>query len=768
MVRAFVVLFIAVAGVCPIATFAAESFTEHLLQDGFGYAFGLAVADLDGDGHPDITAADATNGNGQISAFVNQTDGTFNRFFIQQGESGWVERHAIGDIDKDGKPDVVVVKNQAGKLLWFSNPGDPIETQAWTKNVLSEDFGTAYDVALADFDNDGWLDTAASSWTSGSFALFKNPGQTGVEWTPSIVDDGLGETRTIRVGDFNGDGKLELLGTSRTDNLVAWYESPDDPFNQAWVRHDIDNTTGLPTHGEPFDMNGDGHMDIVMAYGHESNVTGEIAWFENLDGTGTAWEKHSIGTLLAAFDVAVGDLTGDGKPDVVATAGGPNGQIVWFENSGDPTAAWTAHALKDQWPGANSVLLADFDLDGRLDIVAAAEHGSNEVRWWRNEMVPTPEPGTCHLLSMGLFGVFPLARRRRSRRRTFAERPSTPRGNPSALDCELSGRQSRTGFTLVELLVVIAIIGVLIALLLPAVQAAREAARRTQCSNNVKQIALALHNYHDAHRIFPPGESKLTDGNPGHAWSGQIIPYLEQATLTIDYNYSGYPFSWASLPPQHYKALATVIPTYLCPSSGHAPTMNYDGVPEPGLLPPNTGSTPQALLNAIGMLEYHGIAGSNRIMVPIAPTPGAGTTSNQGILYPFSKVRFKHITDGTSKTLIVGEYSHVTENQKFNSWGGLGDSDGTWDIGSWPDNTYACKTIAFPPLTAYFWPAPDTSIAPGPITQTITRAALKSGHPGGIHVAFADGSVRFLAAEINLETYRNLADRADGNTGGDY
>jgi prepilin-type processing-associated H-X9-DG protein len=298
------------------------------------------------------------------------------------------------------------------------------------------------------------------------------------------------------------------------------------------------------------------------------------------------------------------------------------------------------------------------------------------------------------------------------------------------------------------------------------VQAAREAARRSQCSNNVKQIALALHNYHDAHKVFPPGETKPTDGNPGH----QITAYLEQATLTIDYNYSGYPFSWAALPAQHYQALSTVIPTYLCPSSGHAPTMNYDGIPEPGLLPPSTGSTPQALLNAIAVLEYHGIAGSNRTMVSIAPSPGSGLTSNRGILYPFSKIRFKHISDGSSKTLIVGEYSHVTQYQKFNSWGGLGDSDGTWDIGSWPDNTYACKTVAFSPFSPAFWPAANTfdPAHSAFIISTISRAALKSGHPGGIHVALADGSVRLLAEEIDLETFKDLADRADGNIGGTY
>src|SRR5262245_24314642 len=109
------------------ASVAAEGFSEHLLQDGFNYAFGLAAADLNGDGKPDITAADATKN--EFSGFVNQGDGNFRRFFFKQGESGWFERHEIGDVDGDRKPDVVVVKNQSGELLWFRNPGNPIESK---------------------------------------------------------------------------------------------------------------------------------------------------------------------------------------------------------------------------------------------------------------------------------------------------------------------------------------------------------------------------------------------------------------------------------------------------------------------------------------------------------------------------------------------------------------------------------------------------------------------------------------------------------------
>lgn len=322
-----------------------------------------------------------------------------------------------------------------------------------------------------------------------------------------------------------------------------------------------------------------------------------------------------------------------------------------------------------------------------------------------------------------------------------------------------------------ELLVVIAIVGILIALLLPAVQAAREAARRVHCLNNVKQIGLALQNYHDACKKFPPGTSLLQKdaAKPGHAWSGLLIPYLEE-NLEVDYKYAGfsrnYPGDWILFPAWHYRALCTPIAVYRCPSSGHAPTWNYDGFPEPGLTPPSTGSAGYALVNALGILEYQGISGSNR-----GSFPDRDGASNLGILYVDSRIRIRDITDGTSKTMIVGEYSHVTKYQKFNRFQGTGDNTASWDIGTFPIGgyVYACKTIMFTPFSAAFYPSTDT-VEPGkaPDNETISRAALKSGHPAGIHVAIADGSARFVSAEIDVDTYRNLADRADGFLVGDY
>jgi len=165
----------------------------------------------------------------------------------------------------------------------------------------------------------------------------------------------------------------------------------------------IDGQTVAPTHGHPHDMDGDGDLDVLMAFGLVAPVAADspdshqVAWYENVGrpGLGVAWKKHLIaGGFPQGFEAVGGDLDGDGDQDVVATGWTPAGQLVWFENSGDPTGVWKRHLIKPAWSNAVTVILADLDADGRLDIVACAERGANELRWWRNlGVAPAKKPG---------------------------------------------------------------------------------------------------------------------------------------------------------------------------------------------------------------------------------------------------------------------------------------------------------------------------------------------------------------------------------------
>jgi hypothetical protein len=364
-------------------------FTEHLIKDKYGYGYGIAVADLDGDGKPDLTSADTTNN--ALFWFANDGQGKFTRHIIAENEEGWLERHAVGDVNGDGRPDVVIVKNLHSQIVWFENPGKPRDSKGWRRRLIAKDFPRAYDVVLADLAGRGRRDVAASAWVGNQLAWFENPGQADDQpWTRHVIDSKIAETRTIRAADFNGDGKVDLLATASAANLVLWYENPGKP-GLPWTKHIIDDQSARPIHGHAVDLDGDGDMDVVMALGFAAPADAKnshaVVWYENVGkpGNGAKWIKHVVGRLDGAFEAFAADLNADGHLDIVATSHTP-GKLVWFENPGDPRKTpWKMHVVKERWPTANQVIAADLDGDGRLDLVAVAERGANELRWWRNE-----------------------------------------------------------------------------------------------------------------------------------------------------------------------------------------------------------------------------------------------------------------------------------------------------------------------------------------------------------------------------------------------
>jgi hypothetical protein len=361
--------------------------SERLLMDGYTYSYGFAAVDLTGNGVPDLISADTNVG---LYWLENDGHGNFTRHIIHERTGEWLERNAIADINGDGRPEVVIVDNIGGSVLYFAYTGDPRERANWTHHyILQGELPGAYDVAVADFDGDGDLDVAASSWRkSNRFDWFE---QRDGAWIRHPIETEIGETRTVCAADFDGDGKMDLLGTARTGNQVIWYQNPGDPTTQPWRKTVIDHAV-QPCHGHPVDMDGDGDLDVVMALGmsppHDPCDPEHqmIVWYEN-NGNPTEgpWQRHTICAHFPnAFEAIAVDLDGDGQMEVVATAWDLPGRVALFKHSGDPRGPWQMQMLKEGWPRANQVIAVDIDGDGWLDIVASAERGSNELRWWRN------------------------------------------------------------------------------------------------------------------------------------------------------------------------------------------------------------------------------------------------------------------------------------------------------------------------------------------------------------------------------------------------
>ena len=323
--------------------------------------------------------------------------------------------------------------------------------------------------------------------------------------------------------------------------------------------------------------------------------------------------------------------------------------------------------------------------------------------------------------------------------------------------------RSRSGFTLVELLVVIAIIGILIALLLPAVQAAREAARRSQCSNNMKQLGLALHNYHDVYKTFPVGAFPSNRPN----WRVGLLPFLEQSALVAQTDISGQWWSActsSSTYGQQYTKtnlvlVGLMLPVYKCPSSA---------------LDSNNPSGSMCNYDRLQCHDYVGVSGAFPDLLGRANVCSTACTygvyCNTGLLVAGKNYLFRDIVDGSSNTIAVAEQSGSvgTADYRANYHGGWRGWTSTGDVttGSATQHIAGITTVAFSINARSAQTGGNT--VPRSNTPYAGNTIINSYHPGGIHVLLSDGSVRFVSENIEFLTLRRLCIRDDCQVVGEY
>jgi prepilin-type processing-associated H-X9-DG protein/prepilin-type N-terminal cleavage/methylation domain-containing protein len=287
------------------------------------------------------------------------------------------------------------------------------------------------------------------------------------------------------------------------------------------------------------------------------------------------------------------------------------------------------------------------------------------------------------------------------------------------------GRALAGGFTLVELLTVVGIIAVLMGLLLPAVQSARERARNVQCANNLMQIGLAIGNYASTHRTLPPGTVNETGPalnlSTGYqmSWTVQVLPFLEYKPL-----YNAFNFRFGSYRTENETAASSTIQIFLCPSNGNRVPMNYAGC-------------------------------HNDVEAPI-------DVDNHGVLFLNSRIRFDDITDGIAHTLMVGEIQVGIPSMGWAS----GNGSTLRNTGLLP-NDVELFAVPFGTSRSPSGTAVDLLQVQSLVSKGVLPVDYVGGfgsvHPSATNFLFCDGSVRGLKKTISADTFRSLGHRSDGN-----
>lgn len=327
--------------------------------------------------------------------------------------------------------------------------------------------------------------------------------------------------------------------------------------------------------------------------------------------------------------------------------------------------------------------------------------------------------------------------------------------------------QSRRGFTLIELLVVIAIIGILVAMLLPAVQQAREAARRMQCVNNLKQVGLAMHNYHDTHNCLPPGNRSTLYAN----WAVYILPQLELGNLYNTWNFNNGANGRTYVTAPNLAVVQTRIGGYTCPTD--TARTNVTSVTAPEIPHHNYAANyGNAALNQ--QVSYTGVQFKGAPFGNVQTDASASQVNrpNRG------PVNFRNITDGMTNSIMVSE---LIQGSGFNGATRadlrgriMGYSDGGYfttqntpnsPITDWENTNYCVPPVPTGALTF-------TNPANPPCAQTnqfsYMQRASRSRHTGGVNSLLCDGSVRFFSNSIDLNVWRTAGAIQDGEVQGEF
>ena len=282
------------------------------------------------------------------------------------------------DIDGDGDMDVLGTALIADDITWWENTDG--SGRFWIEHTVDGDFDGARSVYSEDINGDGYMDILGAAYTHDDIAWWENIDGSGTSWVKHTIDEDFDGVRYVYSEDIDGDDDMDVLGAAYQADEIAWWENIDGS-GTSWTKHTIDEDFDGAYCVYSEDIDGDGYMDILGAA--SVSPTEDITWWENIDGSGTSWTQHTVdGFFSGAMSIYSEDIDGDGDMDVLGAAY-THDDITWWENIDGSGTSWTEHTVDGYFDGARSVYSEDVDGDGDMDILGTALV-DDDITWWEN------------------------------------------------------------------------------------------------------------------------------------------------------------------------------------------------------------------------------------------------------------------------------------------------------------------------------------------------------------------------------------------------
>lgn len=327
---------------------------------------------------------------GVLSVWTCAGAGASDRYFIERRLTSMLDEPDtvhVADLDGDGDLDVMSASFFDDTIAWYENIGSAPDSSAplFEVHIVSDDVPSAYSIYAADVDGDGRLDLLTASSTDDTIAWWWNDGGSPPQFEKRVISTNADFAYSVYAADFSGNGYTDVVSASRIDNKVAWYENDgaaSPSFTERIITTDLDD----PRQVQVADVNMDGRPDVLTASSNDDS----IIWWENEGGTQPTFAPRIVTTdAMGAFDVVAADVNGDGAPDLISASAGDN-TVAWYESDGAVNPTFTRRIIDSQADNVISAAPADVNGNGHVDIIAAV-FGEGVILWYENDGSAEPQ-----------------------------------------------------------------------------------------------------------------------------------------------------------------------------------------------------------------------------------------------------------------------------------------------------------------------------------------------------------------------------------------